>query len=459
MKLTVLGGGGVRSAFLAKSLAYNAHRINLQEVVFQDSSDKNLSIFGEIARYIFNTIRPDITFTLTTDPVAALEKTKYVITTLRVGGDESRVRDERIALNHHTLGQETTGVGGFAMAMRSIPAILEYCQLIEKHAAEDAILFNFTNPSGLVTEAIIKSSFKRRVYGICDAPSELIRELPAILNCASDDLSVECYGLNHFSWFTHFTVRGEDVTDKLVTHPDLYSKTAMQYFSPELVQLCDKQLLNEYLYYYYYRDEALNAILEAPETRGEQIARINKEMRDELQHIDVKAHPEAAFDVWMKHYLRRENSYMQSESQQEKFNPRTAITLRQFIEEPDTGGYAGVALDILEAVNSTTTKRIVVSLQNNQTLDFLRPDDVIEISCDLSKDGLKPITPIHVPDAQKNMISCVKEYERLAVEAIIKKDRALAIRAMMAHPLVGSFSLATKLASEYLSDAHFSDWK
>ncbi len=154
------------------------------------------------------------------------------------------------------------------MAMRSIPAILRYCRLIEEHAAEDAILFNFTNPSGLVTEAIIKSGFKRRVYGICDAPSELIRELPAILGCEERDLSVECYGLNHFSWFTHFTVRGEEVTERLIASPELYQKTAMQYFSPELVRLCDNQLLNEYLYYYYYRDEALKAI-QGPARRAE----------------------------------------------------------------------------------------------------------------------------------------------------------------------------------------------
>lgn len=459
MKLTVLGGGGVRSAFLAKSLAYNAHRIGLQEVVFLDSSEENLKIFGEIARYVFSQIRPDIHFSLTTDAVSALTNANYVITTLRVGGDESRVHDERIALNHNTLGQETTGAGGFAMAMRSIPAILNYCRLIEEHAAPDAILFNFTNPSGLVTEAIIKSGFKRRVYGICDAPSELIRELPAILNCDESDLSVECYGLNHFSWFTHFTVKGEDVTDRLINNPDLYSKTAMQYFSPELVQLCDKQLLNEYLYYYYYREVALKAIQDAPETRGEMIARINHEMRDELRSINVKENPKAAFDIWMKHYLRRENSYMQNESQQEKFNTRTPLTLQQFIEEPDSGGYAGVALDILEAVNSTTTKRIVVSLQNNGTLDFLRPDDVIEISCDLSKEGLKPVTPVHVPDAQKNMLSSVKEYERLAVAAILQKDKSLAVRALMAHPLIGSWSLADKLVNEYLSAAHFNDWK
>lgn len=106
MKLTVLGGGGVRSAFLAKSLAYNAHRIGLTEVVFLDNSADNLAIFGEIARYVFTTIRPDIHFTTTTDPVAALQNANYIITTLRVGGDESRIRDERIALQHNTLGRD-----------------------------------------------------------------------------------------------------------------------------------------------------------------------------------------------------------------------------------------------------------------------------------------------------------------------------------------------------------------
>lgn len=149
-----------------------------------------------------------------------------------------------------------------------------------------------------------------------------------------------------FLWFTHFTVRGEEVTERLIASPELYQKTAMQYFSPELVRLCDNQLLNEYLYYYYYRDEALKAIQGAGETRGEQIARINQEMREALRTVDARTQPEAAFTIWMQHYLRRENSYMQNESRQEKFHTREPLTLRQFIEEPDTGGYAGVALDI-----------------------------------------------------------------------------------------------------------------
>ncbi len=143
---------------------------------------------------MFNTIRPDIAFSTTSDPVAALKGTNYVITTLRVGGDESRIRDERIALEHNTLGQRPPVRAALPWRCVLIRAILNYCRLIEEHAAEDAILFNFTNPSGLVTEAIIKSGFKRRAYGICDAPSELIRELPEILGCDERDLSVECYG-------------------------------------------------------------------------------------------------------------------------------------------------------------------------------------------------------------------------------------------------------------------------
>ena len=427
--------------------------------MFMDIDDRKRTIVGELCIRMLREEKMDSEAILTADLDEAVRNADYVITQIRVGKLPARILDETIPPKYGLLGQETTGAGGFAMAMRSIPAILHYCRLIEEHAAEDAILFNFTNPSGLVTEAIIKSGFKRRVYGICDAPSELIRELPAILGCDERDLGVECYGLNHFSWFTHFTVSGEDVTERLITSPELYRKTAMQYFSPELVQLCDKQLLNEYLYYYYYREVALKAIQNAAETRGEQIARINHDMREELRTVDVKANPEAAFTIWMKHYLRRENSYMQNESQQEKFHTREPLTLKQFIEEPDTGGYAGVALDILEAVNSTTTKRIVVSMPNNGTLDFLRQDDVIEISCDLSRDGLKPVTPAHVPTAQKNMIASVKEYERLAVAAILQRDKSLAVRALMAHPLVGSYSLAKALVEAYLDDKQFTDWQ
>lgn len=348
------------------------------------------------------------------------------------------------------LGQETTGAGGFAMAMRSIPAIIDYCRLIEQLSSPNAVLFNFTNPSGMVTEAIIKSGFKRQVYGICDAPSEFIRELAELLGCRECELSIDCFGLNHLSWFRNARVNGVPVTERLLADPRLYRDTCMKYFSPELVELSDNLMLNEYLYYYYYREQAIAAIVSAGETRGEQIAQINRQMLADLAELDIPNQLDQAFSLYFSHYLTRENSYMQRESSQGKVKEREMLTLQQFIEQPDSGGYAGVAIDILEAVNSGQQKRVVVSMQNNDTLDFLHPEDVIEISCELSSAGIHPVKMRDIPDTQKNLIARVKEYERLAVEAILEGNRKKAIKALMVHPLVNSYSLAKTLVEEYL---------
>lgn len=340
------------------------------------------------------------------------------------------------------------------MAMRSIPAIVEYCRLIEQVSSPDAVLFNFTNPSGMVTEAIIKSGFKRKVYGICDAPSEFIRELAELLGCRESELSVDCFGLNHLSWFRNVRVNGLEVSEQLLADPRLYRDTCMKYFSPELVALSDNLMLNEYLYYYYYREQAIAAIVDAGETRGEQIALINQQMLADLARLDIATQLDQAFSVYFAHYLTRENSYMQRESSQGKVKEREMLTLQQFIEQPDSGGYAGVAIDILEAVNNGQQKRVVVSMQNNGTLDFLHPEDVIEISCELSNAGIHPVKMNDIPDTQKNLISQVKEYERLAVAAILEGDRQKAIKALMVHPLVNSYSLAKTLVEEYLQAHH-----
>lgn len=454
MKLTVLGGGGVRSPFLAKSIAYNAHRIGVSEVVFMDTDRQKLAVYGAIAQGVFERIRSDIAFSLSSNARQALSGADYIITTLRIGGEEGRIHDERIALNHQVLGQETTGAGGFAMAMRSIPAIIDYCRLIEQVASPDAVLFNFTNPSGMVTEAIIKSGFRRKVYGICDAPSEFIRELAELLGCREAELSVDCFGLNHLSWFRNVRVNGQEVTEQLLADPRLYRDTCMKYFSPELVALSDNLMLNEYLYYYYYREQAIAAIVGAGETRGEQIAQINRQMLADLAELDIPHQLDQAFSVYFSHYLTRENSYMQRESSQGKVKEREMLTLQQFIEQPDSGGYAGVAIDILEAVNNGQQKRVVVSMQNNDTLDFLHPEDVIEISCELSNAGIHPVKMRDIPDTQKNLIAQVKEYERLAVAAILEGDRQKAIKALMVHPLVNSYSLAKTLVEEYLQAHH-----
>ena len=455
MKLTVLGGGGVRSAFLAKSLAYNAHRIGLTEVVFLDNSADNLAIFGEIARYVFNTIRPDIQFSTTTDPVAALQDANYIITTLRVGGDESRIRDERIALEHNTLGQETTGAGGFAMAMRSIPAILRYCRLIEEHAAEDAILFNFTNPSGLVTEAIIKSGFKRRVYGICDAPSGMLHQFADLYGVSADRIVGECYGLNHLSFFRSIKIDGKEIMPELISRDDAYRETDMRFFGKDLLEHMGC-VLNEYLYYFYYREQAVSNILHAPQTRGEVIEDINRQMTAELSKMDIENDFESCLKCFEKWYGRREDAYMANET---GIHRNKAWTFDVFA--PDAGGYAGVALRFIDIVESGKAGSMILCAPNQGAIPGLRDNDIVEITCDIAPDSCTPHKVTDGDERALELIRRVKAYERLASKAIREKSRTAAIDCLTLHPLVNSYSLAVKLVDSYIAlNAGYSDgWK
>lgn len=335
MKLAVLGGGGVRSPFLAKSIALGANETGITETVFMDTDSEKLSIYGKIAKHISELINPDLRFSLTTDAVEALTDADFVITTIRAEGDEGRVFDERTALNLGVLGQETTGAGGFAMALRSIHTMKEYCELIRRVSKPGAPMFNFTNPSGLVTQAMRTFGFDN-VYGVCDAPSGFFRQLKGILG--AKEFSGECFGLNHLSWFGGFKADGEDADERVLSHPQLYTDTEIRLFTPELVSMCGNLLPNEYLYFYYYRDRAVNSVLKSDKTRGETILEINRHMLSELRTIDVDKEFDRAFECFMRHYAMRENSYFSIESgtfRNEKFpfrpltntlhSPKTAV--------------------------------------------------------------------------------------------------------------------------------------
>ena len=180
MKLCVIGGTGARSAFLTKSLVKNARSIRVDHIVLLDNDQRKLRTYGSIAKEIAARLDPELEFTVTSDAVAALTDVDYIITTIRAGGDEGRLFDERTCMELGVLGQETTGGGGFAMAIRSIPTLIYYCNLAKKLAKPGHLIFNFTNPSGIITQAMRQQGFDN-VYGICDAPSGFIKQLGACL--------------------------------------------------------------------------------------------------------------------------------------------------------------------------------------------------------------------------------------------------------------------------------------
>lgn len=449
MKIAVIGGGGVRSMFLAKSIAQKARQLHIDELCFMDNNEQKLNIYGGMAAHVAALLCPALRFSLTSDAVEAVTDADYVITTIRVGEDDMRAKDERIALNKGVLGQETTGAAGFSFAMRSVPALAEYCELIKKYAKKNVKVFNFTNPAGVVSQTLRDMGYDF-TYGICDAPSGMLRSFALLYNENPNNISGEVYGLNHLSYFKSIMLNGKEIMPDLIENDEAYKKTDMRYFEKELLRE-RKSVLNEYLYYFYYREKAVENILNAEQTRGEQIRDINKNMTAELSEMDVENDFEGCLTVFNKWYGIREGSYMASETGEKREAPWSFD-----IYEEDDGGYAGVALKFIETAQGGKTGTMIMCIPNNGSINGLRDDDVVEITCDVSADGCTPHIIGDVDEQNLEIIRRVKIYERLASKAIRNKDKSAAVQALTLHPLVNSYSLAKELVDEYID--HNSDY-
>ena len=240
----------MRTPFVTKTIATQAREAGITDVVLLDNDPSKLAKYGQLAKEIAFRINPDLNVSMTQNPESALVDCDYIITTVRVGGDASRLLDEQIVEEYDLLTQETTGACGFAMAMRSIPVLIEYCEVAKRVAKPDHLIFNFTNPAGLVTQAL--DSLGYPVFGICDSPTELIKQITAMLNVKESSFSCNSFGLNHLTWFDDFRVEGKDVTQEVINHQELFSKTEMRIFDRDILTFSENYLLNEYLYFYYY---------------------------------------------------------------------------------------------------------------------------------------------------------------------------------------------------------------
>lgn len=445
MKLTVIGGCGSRSLMLAKSLAMQAKELNITDVVFMDIDEKRVAIFGSMVKEVFSRIEPSVKFLCTTEEKEAVNQADFVITTIRAGKEESRITDEKIALKHGVIGQETTGAGGFAMAMRSIPVLIHYCELIKEYAKKDVMVFNFTNPAGVVTQALRDNGYEF-VYGICDAPSGFLRQVAGLYNAKANEFQVGLMGLNHLSYFTSVKKDGKEMLEEILHNPNLYQETDMRYFEPELANDLGC-LLNEYLYYFYYRERAIENIGKVGETRGERILRINEAMLEELSLYDAKTDFDKMLSIYSTYTHKRESNYMEGETSVSR--NEACIPLFD-LYSPDEGGYAGVALALMRAKITGEEGEMILCMPNQGVVDWLLDTDVIEVSCNISKKGAVPKScEYHLPESAKQLISSVKFYERMAASAILEKDVKKAIDALMVHPLINSYSLAKELLKDY----------
>ncbi|MBO4893864.1 MAG: 6-phospho-beta-glucosidase [Clostridia bacterium] len=454
MKLAVIGGGGVRSMFLAKSIAQKAETLGIDSLYFMDNDAVKLGIYGKMAKTVAAKINPDIDFVLTVDAAEAVKDADYVITTIRVGGDDMRVKDERIALSKGILGQETTGAAGFSFAMRSVDALAKYCELVKKLAKPGCKVFNFTNPAGVVSQTLRDMGYDF-TYGICDAPSGMLRTFEKLYGAPEGSAKGEVYGLNHLSYFKSIEIGGRDVMSEIIENDRAYTDTDLRYFEKSLLRERNA-VLNEYLYYFYYREKAVENILKAPQTRGEQIAEINKKMTAELENTDIENDFDRAFEIFEHWYGERENNYMAAES-----GVKRQTKWKFDIFGKDDGGYAGVALRFIEIAQSGGCDSMILCVPNNGAVSGLEDSDVVEITCDIKNGEAYPHYFGKVDEQNLELIRRVKIYERLASRAIREKSKVKAVEALTLHPLVASYSLAKELVDEYLEHNrdYTGEWK
>lgn len=444
MKIAVIGGGGVRSMFLAKSLAQSGLELGFTEIVFMDNDEQKLNIYGKMAGQVVKRLQPDLKFWLTCDPVGAVKDADYIITTIRVGQDDMRIKDERAALDRNILGQETTGAAGFSFAMRSVPALVQYCELARRYAKPEVKIFNFTNPAGVVSQTLRDLGYDF-TYGICDAPSCLLHSFAKMYGVPQDAVTGNCYGLNHLSFFEGIQLNGKEIMPELLQDERIYTQTDMRFFGKDLVDHMGC-ILNEYLYYFFYREQSVENILNAKVTRGEVIREVNKNMTAELMDMDIENDFDRCLAIFDKWYGRREAAYMSNET-----GIKRDIKPYHFdIFEPDAGGYAGVALAYIRAKITGKESSMILCVPNEGAIPGLLDTDVVEITCTL-KDGRYIPNQIRNPgELPMEMIRRVKQYERLASEALRTKSISKAIDCLMIHPLVNSYSLAKELVEYYV---------
>ena len=466
MKLALIGGGSVRTFYFVESLLKFCERLQITELSVMDNDPVKLEIFGGFAVYLAQHSDAKLSVDLTGDLKAAVKDADFVVTTIRAGQDGMRCKDERIALSHGLIGQETTGAGGYSYATRSIPAMLEICKTIKEYAKPGVITFNFTNPSGLVTQAMHDAGYE--VIGICDNATGIKMDLSKALHVGAGDLYVRVYGLNHLSWADRVEIGGRDILPQLLQREKFVENFhQFAYFDKDLVRTIGK-IPNGYLYYFYHRERALANIQASSASRGEAIHAINERMMAELTKMDVHTQAKEMIEIYHRYMHEREGSYMQMETG--GLRHPAAIDVRELgIPELDAAhesqeiyeGYAGVAFNYIESVVHDKPIDLALCVPNKGAIAGLEDDDVVEVTCIVDKNGARPVQIGAMPEDEYLLTRLIKRYEKLTVAAVRERSLELGTLALMQHPLVGSYSLAKQLVKEYaaVNEPYTGTWR
>jgi len=406
LNICVIGGGSTYTPELIEGFIEREERLSVARITLMDIDPQRLEVVGGLAKRMLKAAGSEIELRLSGERAEALENADFALTQIRVGGGQARIRDERIPLKYGVVGQETTGPGGFANALRTIPVMLGIAADITR-VAPGAWLINFTNPASIITEAVSKYT-DVGVIGLCNGPIGARREIAAELGVEPEQVRLDYVGLNHLSWIRGIYLNGRDVTDEVLEGAIAHQGKSS--FAPELLKML-WMLPSYYLDYYYNTDRVVTEMKAAGKTRGEVVLEVESGLL-------------------------------------EMYQDEALVTKPRQLEQRGGAHYSQAAVALIHALAADTGDVQIVNTANRGAIPDLPAAGVVEVPCVINGRGAHPLLTDPLPACIRGLVQAVKAYEELTVKAGAEGDEQAALQALTVHPLVPSFAVAKQLWQE-----------
>jgi 6-phospho-beta-glucosidase len=414
-KIAIIGAGSTYTPELIEGIINRSAVLPVTELTLMDIDERKLSIVGGLCKRMVEKAGLKLQFSLTMELTEALCDADFVLSQIRVGKLACRILDEKIPMKYGFIGQETTGMGGFFKALRTIPVMFEIAKKMEE-LCPDAWLINFSNPSGILAQAL-QNYTKIKTLGLCNVPINMFAGVEETLG--ESNLDIEYVGLNHLSFITGIKSNGKDMLQNALdqgVQGHGMKNIPLQGFSQDLIQTI-RAIPSSYLEYFYFKDDKLKHLLEEDKSRGEVCVEIEEHLLEQYQQEALAEKPKE-------------------------------------LEKRGGARYSEAAISLVDAIYNDKKERHVVNILNQGALDFMAEDDTVEVAAIIGRDGATPV-PIHNFTNQHviELMQTVKAYERHTVLAALEGDDNEALRALLIHPLVGDYNKA-KLCYEEMKIAH-----
>ncbi len=412
LKIAIIGAGSTYTPELIEGFIQKKDVLPVRELVLMDIEDRKLNIVGGLCRRMVEYAGLATKVILTKDLTETLTGADFVLAQIRVGKLPARILDEKIPLKYDLIGQETNGIGGFFKGMRTIPAIMNIVHQMEK-LCPNAWLINFSNPSGMIAEAVLNNS-KIKTLGLCNVPINMIDSLKKRLNLP--EAKVEYVGLNHLSWITKIESNGKDYLQDAIKqgiNSEAMKNIPSSGFSAELIQTV-QAIPSSYLEYYYFKDKKLENAKLAEKCRGEVCLEIEEQLLSIYANSEVHVKPD-------------------------------------LLSKRGGSRYSEVAINLVNSIYNNVGDVQVVNTKNMGAIPFMGDNDVVEVGAIIDKDGAHPLPTNFQNEHIKSYMLMMKAYEKHAVQAALTGSVDEAMRALLINPLVFDYKKAYPCFMELLS--------